>query len=36
VVAVDVVDDAGGLGDVVNADEAGGAGILAVMMDTTV
>jgi hypothetical protein len=35
-VVVVVVDDVGGVGDVVNADEAGGVGISAVVMDATV
>jgi hypothetical protein len=36
VVAVDVVGDMDGVDDLVNADEAGGAGISIIMMDATV
>jgi hypothetical protein len=33
---MDVVDDMGGVGDVVNVDEAGGAGILTIVMGATI
>jgi hypothetical protein len=36
VVVVDVVGDMDNVGDVINADEVGGASVLAVVMDVTV